>query len=104
MGTRVRRGGVTVIEAPGKSSMPEVGVVAGRRVGNAVQRNRTKRRLREAANRVAMRPHRAYVLVASREAAGIAFEDLVEWLTDATAGTSEATSPAEDNGPAEDRP
>lgn len=43
---------------------PRVAVVASRRVGSAVSRNRAKRLLREAARRVAWRPGTDVVLVA----------------------------------------
>jgi len=38
---------VVLITAQGSQDTPRVGVVAGKRVGNAVQRNRAKRRIRE---------------------------------------------------------
>jgi len=56
-------------------------VVAGRRVGNAVQRNRAKRRLREAAHRVELRSNTAYVVVASPDVLGVEFGELVNWLS-----------------------
>jgi len=82
-GVRVRRGAITVFAADGQDDVPEVGVVAGRRVGGAVKRNRAKRRLREAARRAPLGSGRAYVVVASPEVVDVAFEDLVEWLDDA---------------------
>lgn len=72
-----------VISGPGEADLPEVGFVAGRRVGNAVQRNRAKRRLREAAARVPLRPGTAYVLVAGTEVVDVSFRRLVGWLADA---------------------
>jgi len=82
-GRRTRRGGLTVITAPGSGDLPEVGIVVGRKVGNAVRRNRVKRRIREAASRVSLRGGTAYVVVASPEAADVGFGDMVEWLTEA---------------------
>ncbi len=63
--------------------MPEVGVVAGKSVGNAVQRNRAKRRLREVANRVTFRHDTAYVVVASRDVLDAQFGELVNWMGEA---------------------
>lgn len=88
-GRRARRGGLTVLAAPGQLDSPEVGVVAGKKVGNAVQRNRAKRRMREAAARAPLSPGRAYVLVASAEVAEVAFDDLVEWTTAGVLAVSE---------------
>lgn len=71
--------------------LPEVGFVAGKRVGNAVRRNRAKRRMRAAAQHARFDQGHAYVVVASPEVPEVAFETLVEWLTSAvdTARTGE---------------
>lgn len=74
---------MTVFEGQGLRAVSEVGVVAGKNVGNAVQRNRAKRRLREAARRVDLEPSTAYVLVASQEVLDVSFRRLVEWLSSA---------------------
>ncbi|MFC2153159.1 ribonuclease P protein component [Actinomycetota bacterium] len=84
-GRRTRIGGIVVIEAPSSSPIPEVGVVAARKVGSAVARNRAKRRLRAAISMVPLRPSRAYVVVASPEVIDVSFESLVSWLRDAVA-------------------
>jgi len=49
-------------------------------VGNAVKRNRVKRRLREAARCTDLHPNTAYVVVASNEALDARFGDLADWL------------------------
>lgn len=84
-GRRTRRGGLTVITAEGAGGLPEVGIVVGRKVGNAVRRNRVKRRIREAACRVELRDDRAYVVVAAPEAGDVGFGEIVGWLTEAVA-------------------
>jgi ribonuclease P protein component len=61
-----------------------VAVVAGRPVGNAVRRNRAKRRLREALRRVPMRDGRDYVVIASAAVVRAPFEALVAWALSAT--------------------
>lgn len=69
-----------VVQAPGREGPPEVGIVAGRRVGNAVARNRAKRRLRSAAAQVPLRRATAYVLIAGAEVGVVPFQRLVGWL------------------------
>ena len=59
-------------------------VVAGRAVGNAVRRNRAKRRLREALRLVQLRDGREYVVIASSAVARAPFEVLVAWARTAT--------------------
>lgn len=84
-GRRTRIGGIVVIEAASPSEVPAVGVVAAKKVGSAVARNRAKRRLRAAISLVPLRPSRAYVVVASPEVNDVSFEGLVGWLRDAVA-------------------
>ena len=86
-GHRSESGGIRVISADAEAGPPQVGIVAGRTVGNAVRRNRTKRRLREALGWVALRPDTAYVVVASPEVAAIPFGTLVDRLGEAIAGS-----------------
>jgi ribonuclease P protein component len=74
---------VTVIVAPGPSGPPQVGFVAGRAVGNAVARNRAKRRLREAAARCSLQPDTVYLLVATRSVLDARFERLTAALAEA---------------------
>jgi ribonuclease P protein component len=70
----------------GQSTTPEVGVVAGRRVGNAVRRNRAKRRLRAAIHAADLRQNTAYVVVASSDVLDAPFVELTNWLNRAAVG------------------
>ena len=79
-GSRCHRGGITVIEAPGEETSTRVGFVAGKKVGNAVARNRAKRRLREASRRVRLKPGTTYVIIASRQVVDAPFASIVSWL------------------------
>ncbi len=80
IGVRRSVGGVTVLTASGVAGVARVAVVAGRKVGGAVERNRTKRRLREAATRVRIRTGVDYIVIGSREALEASFEDLLDWM------------------------
>jgi ribonuclease P protein component len=76
-----------VIQATGQSTTPEVGVVAGKRVGNAVKRNRAKRRLRAAIHAANLRQNTAYVVVASSDVLDASFVELTKWLNKAGVDT-----------------
>lgn len=70
---------------PGGPGPARVGLVVGRRVGNAVERNRAKRRLRHALTQIPLEQGMDYVIIADREVLDIAFESLVERLAAAVA-------------------
>jgi ribonuclease P protein component len=57
-----------------------VGFVAGRAVGGAVQRNRAKRRLREALGQVGLKEGNDYMVIATAAVNWAPFADLVGWL------------------------
>lgn len=88
-GRRSRQRGVLVITAPGDRGPAQVGIVAGRDVGNAVRRNRAKRRLREAIRRVPLRPATSYIAVATPGIDAIAFDRLVEAVAAGVADSEE---------------
>jgi ribonuclease P protein component len=79
VGTRHRSGGIVVFAAAGESGPPRVAFVAGRSVGNAVRRNRVKRRLREAIRRVSVPAGFDYVVVATATAVDAPFDEMVTW-------------------------
>jgi ribonuclease P protein component len=86
-GERRRCGDVVAIVAPGEPGLAQVGVVAGRTVGNAVRRNRAKRRLRAALERVELAEDTAYVVIGGPLVPDVEFERLVGWVAMAVGGT-----------------
>jgi len=72
-----------VIQAIGQTAMPEVGFVAGKKVGNAVSRNRAKRRLREGARKISLAPGTSYVFIAGPQVLDAPFVAIVGWMEDA---------------------
>ena len=82
-GRRCRVGGVEVIVAAGGPGLPRVAVVAGKKVGRAVDRNRAKRRLREAIARAPVRGGHDYLVIATPEVIRVPFVDLVSWVSEA---------------------
>jgi ribonuclease P protein component len=78
-----RKGAILVLQAGGPDGPPSVGVVAGRKVGNAVRRNRAKRLMREAARRVDLSPGMRYIIVASKELNDAGLGSVIQWITDA---------------------
>ena len=81
VGTRRRSGGIVVFATTGESGPARVAFVAGRSVGNAVRRNRAKRRLREAFRLVQLEEGRDYVVVAGPSVADTPFGVLVSWAS-----------------------
>jgi len=74
---------IVVFIAEDRPGLPQVGFVAGRRIGNAVARNRAKRRLREAAARVRLPGGTAWIVVALPGVNDASFTRLVRWLEQA---------------------
>ena len=72
-----------MICAPAETGPPQVGIVASRRIGSAVRRNRAKRRLREALMSVELEPDTAYVVIAPAAAATMEFGELTRRLGEA---------------------
>lgn len=70
-----------IVSAPGLDGVVRIGLVAGRKVGTAVARNRAKRRLRHAARVADLAPGRDYVLIASSATLSVPFSELVGCLS-----------------------
>ena len=69
-----------VVRSPGQPNLVRYGLVAGKRIGNAVQRNRIKRRLRVAVAAARIEAGFDYVLIPTAEVADVPFGTLVEWV------------------------
>ena len=89
-GTRIRRGGITIVAAPGRPGPPRVGLVAGRRVGGAVTRNRAKRRVRAALDLLDIVEGHDYAVVASPQVCEAPFEVLLAWVREGMTAAVEA--------------
>ena len=81
-GSRIRRGGITVVRAPAPDGRTAVGVIAGRRVGSAVRRNRAKRRLRAAIGAVSLPTGELIGVMATDRVLEAPFETLVRWVSE----------------------
>ena len=81
-----RKGGYFLLEVLDRNepdSRPRVGFTVTKRHGNAVERNRMRRRLREAvrvSGQFAMLPGHDYVIVARRDVLTVSFEQLKDML------------------------
>jgi ribonuclease P protein component len=83
IGSKRRVGGIVIFGAPVEAGPPRVAVTAGREVGSAVDRNRAKRRLREAVALAPIRHGRAYVLIATPAVLETPFRELAGWVRSA---------------------
>ena len=92
-GRRRRVGDLVVVRAVGQPGNVRVGLVAGRRIGSAVVRNRAKRRLREAVRMAGLPQGYDFVVIAGATVPDVQFATLVSWI-------SEAATTGLDRGPA----
>jgi len=72
-----------MISSPSPTQTRSVAFVAGRKVGGSVQRNRAKRRMREASIGVAFPPGTDVILVASPAVNSAPFVELTTWIREA---------------------
>ena len=82
-GVRAGRSAFSLQAIASDQPHPGIGLTVTKKVGNAPQRNRIKRRLRAAARACAaqFQPQHDYVLVGRREALGESFDKLVHDLS-----------------------
>ena len=68
--------------APGRSGEFRYGLVAGKKIGGAVERNRVKRRLRHALRSVEAPAGVDMIVIATPAVLPAPFSELVRWLDD----------------------
>lgn len=71
---------MVLVVAEGRPGVSRLGLVVSRRGGNAVTRNRVKRRLRHAARNLPFQPGVDYVLIANGQVARVPYGQLLGWL------------------------
>lgn len=69
-----------MISTSSQQDVSRLGVVTGKRVGNAVVRNRSKRRIKEAVRMVGLPPERDVVVVASAQVDTVPFSTVCQWV------------------------
>lgn len=69
-----------MVQCSGEPGVSRVGLVVSRSTGNAVTRNRIKRRLRHTLEAVQLRPGIDYVLIGSSQVTEVPHSELVGWL------------------------
>ncbi|MFB3043889.1 MAG: ribonuclease P protein component [Acidimicrobiia bacterium] len=85
-GKRSRKGGIVMVGSPGQPGPPRLGLVVSKGSGNAVTRNRIKRRLRHAARELQLQPGMDYVIIASSQVAEVEYTQVQGWLDRALEG------------------
>lgn len=87
-----------VLDRHEPDTAPRAGFTVTKKQGNAVERNRMRRRLREAVRLragFAMKPGHDYVIVARREVLNLPFEQLTDQLLERIQARPEAKRPGE---------
>lgn len=74
-----------MVRHPGQPGHPRLGFVVSKQCGNAVTRNRIKRRLRHAVLNSELQPGNDYVIIANSQVAEATYPTLSKWLEGALA-------------------
>ncbi len=70
-----------MVRKTGATDVSQVGIVTSRRrLGSAVHRNRARRRIRAALDRMDLPPGLEAIVIADRRVLDVPFATLVEWL------------------------
>lgn len=69
-----------MVESPGSPGPPRLGLIVSKECGNAVTRNRIKRRLRHAVDGLGLQPGTDYVIIASGQVAEAPYAEIQAWL------------------------
>ena len=80
-GDRRRQGAIVLARSPGQPGPPRLGLVVSKKSGNAVTRNRIKRRLRHAVDVLQLQPGMDYVIIANSQVAEVSFARIEGWLS-----------------------
>jgi ribonuclease P protein component len=89
-GKRKPSGGIVLVRATGEPGLVRYGLIVSRSVGNAVARNRAKRRLRHTVKGAHLQPGMDYVIIARKSVLDAPFETLQRWLSRAATEVQDA--------------
>ena len=84
-GKRITARGMVLLRHQTGDGLPRLGLVVPKSAGNAVRRNRIKRRLRHAAATLDLQPGNDYVIIATSQTGEMPYGDLVDRLRRALA-------------------
>jgi ribonuclease P protein component len=79
-----------VVRSSGRPDTPRLGLVVSRGSGNAVTRNRIKRRLRSAVGELPLQPGMDYIIIASGQVADADYTQIKGWLSHALEDLNDA--------------
>lgn len=69
-----------MVRCSGEPGVARVGLIVSKSTGNAVTRNRIKRRLRHSLRAVQLRPGTDYVIIGTKQVADAPHPNLMGWL------------------------